>query len=162
MAHYISSVHSISVSKVFNVIQLSAPSACTVSPPGAKARLLLDLRCSSVTVQQWSLQCQCRRQCAVLSPFCRRRARDVVLQRQHLQQVSSVSKVKDAASRQNLIRGLTFSFIFFLSASFFFPPSGIRSSSQLSSLFVKHKSRNFRMKTRARTCRGQQRPQLLS
>lgn len=59
MAHYISSTHAISVFKVYNVVQLSPPSACTVSLPVAKVRLLLDLRCSSVMVQQWSLQCHC-------------------------------------------------------------------------------------------------------
>lgn len=42
---------------------------------------------------------------------------------------------------------------FFLSSSFFFLLSGIRSSNQLSSLFVKQKSRSFRTNTRARTYR---------
>lgn len=41
---------------------------------------------------------------------------------------------------------------FFLSSSFFFLLSGIKSSSQLNSLFVKKKSRSFRIKTSARTC----------
>lgn len=45
-----------------------------------------------------------------------------------------------------------FSF-FFLSSSFFFLLSGIRSSSQLSSLLVKHKSISLRMNTKARTLR---------
>lgn len=45
-----------------------------------------------------------------------------------------------------------FSF-FFLSSSFFFLLSGIRSSSQLSSLLVKHKSMSLRMNTNARTLR---------
>lgn len=46
----------------------------------------------------------------------------------------------------------SFSF-FFLSSSFFFLLSGMRSSSQLSSLFVKQRSMSLRTKTNARTLR---------
>lgn len=61
---------------------------------------------------------------------------------------------KKVTKRKHEITFTSFSrSFFFLSSSFFFLLSGIKSSSQLSSLLVKNKSRSFRIKTSARTWR---------
>lgn len=95
----------------------------------------------------------------MLLPF-RLQAAHFVFQHQFLQQTHpTVSKVKGQIS--TLQCDFTITSIFFsLSSAFFFLLSGIRSSNQVSSFFVKHRSRSFRMKTRARTCREQPRVQI--